>query len=79
MNQIDLAGKTAIITGGTRGIGFAIAERMIKSGARVAVWDRERTAPGGAAEAAGATPIAVDVSDANAVARAVGETEQRVG
>jgi NAD(P)-dependent dehydrogenase (short-subunit alcohol dehydrogenase family) len=79
MNQIDLAGKTAVITGGTRGIGLAIAERMIKSGARVAVWDRERTAKGDAAQAAGATAITVDVSDADAVARAVAETEQRVG
>jgi 3-oxoacyl-[acyl-carrier protein] reductase len=79
MNQIDLAGKTAVITGGTRGIGLAIAERMIKSGARVAVWDRERTAKGGAAQAAGATAITVDVSDDDAVARAVAETEQRVG
>ena len=42
MNQIDLAGKTAVITGGTRGIGLAIVERMVKSGARVTVWDRER-------------------------------------
>ena len=28
MNQIDLAGKTAVVTGGTRGIGLAIAQRM---------------------------------------------------
>jgi 3-oxoacyl-[acyl-carrier protein] reductase len=79
MNQIDLSGKTAVVTGGARGIGLAIAERMIKSGARVAVWDRERTATGGAAEAVGATPITVDVSEAEAVGRAVAETEQRVG
>src|SRR4051794_7299158 len=78
MNHIDLAGKTAVVTGGTRGIGLAIVERMVKSGARVAVWDRERTT-GGKGEAAGATLIAADVRDADAVARALAETEQCVG
>src|ERR1043165_310626 len=78
MNQIDLSGKTAVITGGTRGIGLAIVERMANSGARVAVGDRERT-KGGKAEAAGATLVAVDVSDPEAVARALAETEARVG
>jgi NAD(P)-dependent dehydrogenase (short-subunit alcohol dehydrogenase family) len=39
MNQIDLAGKTAIITGGARGIGLAIAERFLASGAQCALWD----------------------------------------
>ncbi|MEJ0077334.1 MAG: SDR family NAD(P)-dependent oxidoreductase [Alphaproteobacteria bacterium] len=78
MNQIDLAGKVAIVTGGTRGIGLSVVERMVRSGARVAVWDRARMT-GGRAEAAGATPIAVDVSDPEAVARALAKTEQRVG
>ncbi len=79
MNQIDLSGKIAVVTGGTRGIGLAIVERMVKSGARVAVWDRERIGKESKAEAAGAAPIAVDVSDAGAVARALAETEARVG
>ena len=39
MNQIDLKGRVAVITGGAQGIGFAAAERMLKSGASVALWD----------------------------------------
>jgi 3-oxoacyl-[acyl-carrier protein] reductase len=39
MNQIDLQGKTAVVTGGCRGIGLAAAKRMAASGARIALWD----------------------------------------
>ncbi len=41
MNQIDLNGRNAIITGGARGLGLAIAERLIVSGARCSLWDKD--------------------------------------
>ena len=39
MNQLDFAGRTAIVTGGAQGIGAAIVERLRASGARVQIWD----------------------------------------
>ena len=39
MNQIDLEGRRAIVTGGGDGIGKAITERFLASGASVAMWD----------------------------------------
>ncbi|WP_088280965.1 SDR family NAD(P)-dependent oxidoreductase [Ideonella sp. A 288] len=41
MNQIDLKDRVAVITGGAQGIGYATAERMLRSGARVVLWDRD--------------------------------------
>jgi 2-dehydro-3-deoxy-L-rhamnonate dehydrogenase (NAD+) len=39
LNRIDLGGRVAIVTGGAQGIGYAIAERMLGSGASVVLWD----------------------------------------
>jgi 3-oxoacyl-[acyl-carrier protein] reductase len=44
MNLLDMKGRHAVITGGATGLGFAIAQRMLASGARVTIWDRD--APG---------------------------------
>ena len=41
MNKIDLEGRVAVITGGAQGIGYAIAERMLGSGATVVLWDMD--------------------------------------
>src|SRR5947209_17275733 len=42
-NAIDLAGRVAVVTGGAQGIGRAIVERFLDSGAAVAIWDRDET------------------------------------
>jgi 2-dehydro-3-deoxy-L-rhamnonate dehydrogenase (NAD+) len=50
MNQMDLQGRVAVITGGARGIGYAVAQRFLDSGASVALWDRDASALGDAAD-----------------------------
>lgn len=40
MNQLDMKGRNAIVTGGASGIGLAIAKRLAQSGANVSIWDR---------------------------------------
>src|SRR5688500_732707 len=79
MNQIDLAGRSAIITGGARGIGLAIAERFIASGAKVAIWDVDAVAAEAAAKRLGQTAIAVDVTDEASVNAGVQRSEAANG
>jgi NAD(P)-dependent dehydrogenase (short-subunit alcohol dehydrogenase family) len=65
MNQLDLNGRHAVITGGATGLGYAIAQRMLASGARVTLWDRDRDALARATRELGskALSVVVDVSD----------------
>jgi 2-dehydro-3-deoxy-L-rhamnonate dehydrogenase (NAD+) len=69
MNQLDFSGRTAVITGGAAGIGFAIAQRLIASGGRVSVWDRDAAALDKAKARlnAGIDTRVVDVADAASV------------
>ena len=44
MNQIDLSNRNAVVTGGASGIGFAISQRLLQSGASVCLWDVDTAA-----------------------------------
>jgi 2-dehydro-3-deoxy-L-rhamnonate dehydrogenase (NAD+) len=87
MNQIDLRGRGAVVTGGASGIGLAIAQRFVASGARVALWDVDAGKASQAAAALGtatggqpvAVGIVVDVADAAAVRKATEDTERALG
>ncbi|HLJ20112.1 MAG TPA: SDR family NAD(P)-dependent oxidoreductase, partial [Stellaceae bacterium] len=78
MNQIDLKGRVAAITGGARGIGLAIATRFVQSGAKVALWDLTG-AEASASRLTGAIGLAMDVTQEKSVAAAVADTERRLG
>lgn len=43
MHTLDLNGRTAVVTGGAKGIGYATAERLLRSGAAVSLWDFDAT------------------------------------
>jgi 3-oxoacyl-[acyl-carrier protein] reductase len=81
MNQIDLNGRVAIVTGGAQGIGRAVAARFAASGARVAIWDLDGDlARKAAAEiGSGASGLAIDVTDAVAVKAAADALEAEAG
>ena len=72
MNQIDLQGRIAVITGGAQGIGHAVAERFIASGAKVVLWDIDEAllAKARAALGSAASTACVELTDAGAVAAA---------
>jgi 3-oxoacyl-[acyl-carrier protein] reductase len=80
MNQIDLEGQVAVVTGGAQGIGYAIAKRLIASGARVCLWDMNADLLAKAKDALFASStVAVNVADYDAVAEAVATTERALG
>jgi 2-dehydro-3-deoxy-L-rhamnonate dehydrogenase (NAD+) len=74
MNQLDLRGRNAVVTGGASGLGYVIAKRFVASGANVVIWDINGEPANAAAKTLGGFAIAADVSDADSVTQAVRST-----
>jgi 2-dehydro-3-deoxy-L-rhamnonate dehydrogenase (NAD+) len=79
MNGIDLTGRTAVVTGGARGIGYACAERILACGGRVCLWDRDAAALERAAATLELEIVTADVSKEASVAAAAQATGGRLG
>ena len=75
MNALDFEGRSAVVTGGAQGIGFAVAQRLAASGARVALWDTHEHALAQAQAAVGAArTFRVDVTSEGEVEHAARAT-----
>jgi 3-oxoacyl-[acyl-carrier protein] reductase len=73
-------GRTAVVTGGARGIGLACAAKIAGGGGRVALWDRDMDrAKQSAASLGDAIAVPVDVVDDESIAAALAATEKQLG
>jgi len=78
VNQLDLRDRVAIVTGGARGIGYAAAERILRLGGRVSLWDKDRArldeSAGQLAAHGKVATVSVELTDDAAVESALRET-----
>jgi len=78
MNQLDLNNRTMVVTGGARGIGYAVAQRALRSGASVALWDvdaaRLERARAELSALGRVSAVTVELTDEASVAAAVADT-----
>lgn len=81
MNRIDLVGQVAVVTGGAQGLGLATASRLLASGARVCLWDRDTEMLDKAVTTLGegVTGQRVDVTDLAGLEQAHAATEAELG
>ncbi len=80
MNQLDLRGRVAVVTGGASGIGHAIALRIAASGGTLSLWDANAdTLANASTGARGAHTAVVDVRDYASVERARDATLDALG
>ena len=82
MNNLDLKNRTAIITGGAQGFGFAISKRLIQSGAKVIIWDIDEATAKKAEKEISSKNFSyqiVDVTDFDKIAKAIKDLEKDFG
>jgi len=81
MNRLDFEGRTAVVTGGAAGIGLAIAQRLMASGGRISLWDKDASALKSAQAALGKATetCVVDIADAASVDAAAKATSSALG
>jgi NAD(P)-dependent dehydrogenase (short-subunit alcohol dehydrogenase family) len=79
--MLDLSGRTAVVTGGARGIGRACADGLREMGAQVALLDvlEDRLAQSAAEMGAGTMGVVCDVTDRAAVGAAFGRVAEQLG
>jgi 2-dehydro-3-deoxy-L-rhamnonate dehydrogenase (NAD+) len=82
MNAYDFNGRVAIVTGGGQGIGLTVAERILASGGKVAIWDRDASLLAALAARFDASQVlgqAVDIGDLAAVQAATAAVVAKFG
>jgi 3-oxoacyl-[acyl-carrier protein] reductase len=82
MNSYDFANRVAIVTGGGQGIGLTVAERMLTSGGKVSIWDRDQALLDTLRSRYPADqlqPLAVDIGSLEAVEKATAEVIRTFG
>ena len=81
MNKYDLNNRVAVITGGAQGIGLAVTQRMLESGAKIAIWDRDADQLAKTAADLGDHVLAqvTDIADAGSIDAATKATIQHFG
>src|ERR1700676_1482499 len=83
MNVYDLKDRVAIVTGGAQGFGLAVANRILASGGKVSIWDRDTALLDKTVAALGAGDrvqgLTVDIADLAAVESATKQTADHFG
>ena len=82
MNEYNFKGRTAVITGGAQGFGFAISKRMINSGGNVIIWDIDKKAIEIAEKEINSKNFSfqiVDITNFSDVEKSVGDLEKQFG